>query len=195
MAADHVTDADWERLMCGEMGAAERDRTLAHVMSCTDCRTIHRSLLEVQREAAAMERPAPANAGTTYRVWTIAGSLAAAAAVVMAVLIPWPSAGPSAGDVTRSNPASAEVVVVAPAARSVLSSRRFSWQPVAGADTYEIRVNGEDGSRVWSVTVAENNATLPDGVALTPGAYYWQVTAQKQKATLAASPLIPFRVE
>jgi hypothetical protein len=66
----------------------------------------------------------------------------------------------------------------------------FRWSPVAGADSYVIRIVALTGNRVvWEsepLTVTETK--LPATVALEPEAHAWTVTARKGAEVLATSP-------
>ena len=66
----------------------------------------------------------------------------------------------------------------------------FRWSPVAGADSYVIRIVALTGNRVvWEsepLTVTETK--LPATVALEPEAHAWSVTARKGTEVLATSP-------
>jgi hypothetical protein len=76
----------------------------------------------------------------------------------------------------------------------VLSGRRFEWQPVATATAYELRVTTADGAGVWSTRVTTPSAELPESVVMRSGAYYWQVTALRDNAPIASSPMVALRV-
>jgi hypothetical protein len=195
-AGTHLSDEDWERLTCDELRGADRDRALAHIESCGDCATIHRSLLDLKTQATALQAgdavPAPAAGG--YR-WPLFGGLAAAAALVAAVLINLPDRAPlPADDAVRSGDALARIAVISPAVERGLIDRRFEWQPVAGASSYEIWVHTAEGGRVWSTRTSTNTAEIPADVPLSGGAYYWRVTAHRGEATIASSAMVPFMV-
>jgi hypothetical protein len=49
----------------------------------------------------------------------------------------------------------------------------LTWQPVAGATRYDVRIDkGTSDSKVYEVTVADTSCTVPAGV-LVPGVTYW----------------------
>ena len=192
---DHLSQDQWEHLTCDELSAADRDGALAHIESCGDCSTIHRSLLELRDGATAIEDTRPRdNAGLSYRRWTIAGGLATAAAIVFAVLVNQPARTTPGDEVTRSSETRAAIALVTPSPNSVLAGRRFEWQPVATATAYELRVTTADGAGVWSTRVTAPTIELPEGVVMRSGAYYWQVTALREDAAIASSPMVAFRV-
>ena len=193
-SGDHLSETQWERLTCDEMAADERDIALAHIMSCAECSTIHRSLIELRAGATEIEgtRPRP-NAGVSYRRWTIPGGLATAAAIVLAIWIYRSPQVPPTG-VTRSAREPGAVSAIAPLANQPLIDRRFSWQPVAGADSYELRVSTADGVRVFTSKRDETSAVLPAEIHLSAGSYYWQVVAFSGETTIATSPMMRFAV-
>ena len=64
----------------------------------------------------------------------------------------------------------------------------FRWSPVAGADSYRVKVSSAAGRVVWespALTVTE--AHLPGTVSLEPEAHVWQVTAMKGTDVLVTS--------
>ena len=72
----------------------------------------------------------------------------------------------------------------------------FRWSPVAGADTYVIRIVALTGSRVvWEsepLTVTETK--VPGTVSLEPEPHSWSVTARKGGEVLASSPTYKFTI-
>lgn len=191
---EHLSEAQWERLACDEMTAAERDTALVHILTCEECATIHRSVMQLREGARTIETvTASAPSGAYYRRWSIAGGLVTAAAIVAALLINRP-ARVDLNDVTRSGRAGAALIATSPQSGQPLVGRRFAWQAVAAADSYELRVTTQDGVRVFTSRRDETSAVLPDEIELTAGTYYWRVAALKGDAEIAASPLIPFRV-
>lgn len=194
-SGDHLSETQWERLACDEMPPAERDTSLAHILSCADCTAIHRSLMELRTGATEIEGLAPQPvAGSSQKRWAIVGGLAAAAALILTVLVDQPSRPSAGGEAARSDRPAGGVTVIAPGSGSVLADRHFAWQPVPGADSYELRVHTDDGGRVFTSRRDETSADLPADTQMPRGSYYWLVTAFKDGATIASSPLIPFRV-
>lgn len=195
-SGDHLSPEQWERLTCDELQGADRDRALAHIASCGDCTTIHRGLLELRSQATTLEAgdAVPAHAGGRYR-WPLVGGLAAAAALVAAVLINQPGRTTlPVDDALRSGDALARIAVITPAMERALTDRRFQWQPVATASTYEVWVHTAEGGRVWSTRTSAPSAEVPADVTLSSGAYYWRVTAHRGEATIASSAMIPFQI-
>lgn len=189
----HLTEPEWERLTCNEMTPAERDTALAHIISCAECSTIHRGLMQLREGAGEIEQARPREtSGTYYRRWMIPGGLATAAAILLALLINRPTRV-EPGTVTRSGTETAAITVLSPTANEPLIDRKFSWQGIAGATAYELRVTTQDGNRLFTSKRDETFAELPREIELVAGTYYWRVLAFKGDAEIAASPLIPFR--
>jgi hypothetical protein len=196
-ATTHVTETQWEQLACGELDAASRERALAHITSCAECREIHRSLLALATEAAQFDPNAMVVANpepSASRTWMYVTGLAAAAAIFAAILLP-NSRNTTIDDVTRSQAEGSAIGIRTPQSNARLDSRLFAWQPVANADAYEVIVNRADGGPIWTTRVSTAEVTVPDAITIGAGRYYWQVTALRQGAVVARSTLVPFRVE
>lgn len=197
-SAAHLNESQWEQIACGELDAASRERALAHITSCAECTEIHRSLLMLAKEAAQFDRSVPAaNApgGSASKKWMYLTGLAAAAAIFAAIVVmPLRPANRTIQDVTRSQTGSVAIQVTAPRVNATLENRRFAWEPVPNADSYQLVVNRNDGGAVWSVTVRDNETVMPGDLPVAPGEYYWQVKALSQDTAIGLSPLVPFRV-
>src|SRR5205807_10417408 len=57
--SEHPSEADWERLLCGELGDDERERVQAHVVRCAECVRGQKALEEVSRQARAFDPDVP----------------------------------------------------------------------------------------------------------------------------------------
>jgi hypothetical protein len=72
----------------------------------------------------------------------------------------------------------------------------FRWSPVAGADSYVIRIVALTGNRVvWEsepLTVTETR--VPATISLEPEVHSWSVTARKGTEVLATSPTYKFTI-
>lgn len=190
----HLTEAEWERLTCDEMTLAERDTALAHIMSCDECATIHRSLIQLRAGAQQIESPPSRSVGATRfsnRRWAMVGGLATAAAIVLALLINRPTRV-EPDNVMRSGAEVAALNVMSPRANEPLIDRKFSWEGVPGASAYELRISTQDGVRLFTSRRDETFAELPREIELQPGTYYWRVLAFNGTTEIAASQLIPF---
>jgi hypothetical protein len=194
----HLSEGQWEQLMCGELTEADRHDALGHIVSCSHCTRIHRSLLAISAEAAAFDEHVvgPGVVRPASRTWMYLGGLATAAAIVAAVVIDLrPARTGNAGEVIRSGAGTVAVELVAPLADAPLQERRLQWQPIATADAYEVRVNAADGGAVWQARVTTAEARLPREVSLAAGRYYWQVIAFREGVIQGTSAITAFRVE
>jgi hypothetical protein len=72
----------------------------------------------------------------------------------------------------------------------------FRWSPIAGADSYVIRIVALTGNRVvWeSEPLTATETKLPATVALEPEPHSWSVTARKGTEVLATSPTFKFTI-
>jgi hypothetical protein len=71
----------------------------------------------------------------------------------------------------------------------------FRWSPVAGADSYRVKINSAAGRVVWeSPALSAAEAHLPGTVSLEPEAHVWQVTAMKGADVLVTSAAGRFTV-
>lgn len=190
----HLSDRDWEQLACGDLDDVAKRAALSHVTSCETCSTIHRSLIALGQGSAVFdpqnESSAPAVAGFAWRRWAIGGGLAAAAVLMLAVFIDNPQRPRPAPAATRAESAG-EVTITKPLA---LPDRRVQWSAIANADSYEVRINDAAGAPAWNTRLTATEAELPATLALAPGTYYLQVSALRDGAIVASSPLITIRV-
>jgi hypothetical protein len=88
------------------------------------------------------------------------------------------------------------ILVLSPVGEvSTLSELR--WKPVAGVDSYEVRILTETGNLVWEGSAQETKAVLPDSIneALIQGpTYFWQVEAVTDKGESIKSQMVRFRI-
>jgi hypothetical protein len=72
----------------------------------------------------------------------------------------------------------------------------FRWSPVAGADTYVIRIVALTGNRVvWeSEPLTTTETKVPSTISLEPEVHSWSVTARKGSDVLATSPTYKFTI-
>lgn len=194
-ARGHLTDREWEQLACGELDDAARERAMTHILSCADCSTIHRAIIGVSEGARAFDPRAASGAAahrSSWRLWTLAGGLAAAAVIAIAVVVDSPVRPRPQPDATRNGSAGAIVTITTPL---VLPDRHVAWSEVAKADTYEVRLNDSTGAPAWSTRVTAAETELPAGVTLARGTYYLQVSAIREGVIVGTSALVPVRVE
>jgi len=198
----HVSDALWEKLACGELSADERTEVADHVTRCRLCQQIYRTTMQMRDGAPAFDPGAPkprtdgwGEGGRRPGRWSAhAWPYAAAAAIVLAaVLVPLMRPGVPEPEVTRTLSPAPTVVLTTPVGTVSSAPSMFQWQPVAGSQTYRIRVFSEQGVPLWtSADVAGTSVARPDSVPLPAGRYFWRVTARADGEILAESALTPF---
>jgi len=73
-------------------------------------------------------------------------------------------------------------------------STRFVWARLAAANSYELELLDDAGNILWTKTLQDTSAVLPDSVRLVRGrSYQWRVVALTEAGTVA-SALRPLRV-
>jgi hypothetical protein len=198
---DHVDEAVWERLACGELDAAEKAAVFDHATRCAVCARIHRALatLESDARAAGLDIPgsrpaAPSTTRTRTRLTWAIGGLAATAALAVAVLIPRPQPGP-VEDPLRSGRDRAPVPL-APVGALTSPPAAFRWEGVPGAKAYRVELTNADGDVLWSSTPRAPTSADWDGTrVLPPGKYYWRVVAEAEPPLPEiSSPFVSFQL-
>ena len=178
----HPDEAAWERVACGEMDPAERERTLDHIARCAECAQVWRALSQLRREARSFDAGMLRAEGSGRRAivvpWILSGLAAAAAVAAVSVMLmpaarppsPAPSEATRSGsDTNRPRPLSPIGLVVAPT--------EFRWEAVAGARAYRVRLF-RDEVLLWSSgETARTSLAWPASLQLQPGRYFWQVVA------------------
>ena len=148
-----------------DLPGEEQRQVELHLVSCTECRE---ELAEVRRLQRRRRRP-----------WMLALAPAAAAAVVLvAIALPRQATAPSG---VRAGP-SAElplgIVSPAPSAEVAPGPVTFTWRNAGPGATYTLTLQAADGRVVWTSTMADTVAVLPDSVAFSPGlTWFWTVDA------------------
>lgn len=82
--------------------------------------------------------------------------------------------------------------VIAPQGGQVVSRKglRFSWNPVPGAISYEVRVVTSEGDLVWEGRSEGTEMRVPDGLTLSSGKYFVMTSATLDSGrTRTASPV------
>lgn len=201
----HLGEDVFERLMVGELTAFERPGVLRHLEGCAECSRIHDALAELETGARMFDPGVPA-AGAAARTrpgrtaWI---GLAAAAALSVAVLLPWRSwlSTPveEPGDTVRATERHDGPVLAAPLGR-VEAASRLVWQPVAGARWCRAELFDADAEPLWKSPPTEESAVAwPVAVPSPPGHYYWRVVcaldrgAESVASTLERFELTPSR--
>jgi hypothetical protein len=171
-----------------EGSEADRLATLDHVMTCTDCRRDFDLLRTVERagaEAGAASRAAD------RRSWLMPAALAASLLVALGLgrqlLL-------QSYDTTRGGATGALVLVQPAAAMPAGQPVTFTWQPVAGANRYELELLDSTGAVAASAATADTSASPPALRALPPGEYRWWVSALLVDSRTIRSPLRTLRL-
>ena len=177
----------------GSLGAADRDKAMAHVADCARCRrtvsSVARALTDpaVSREVRATARP-------RLRLLTIASGLAAAA-IVAVVALPWRSADDPSTHRAPTITAAASPVLTAPVG-VVANARVLRWTGVAAADRYRVTLFDATGGVVYETQTSDTAAALPNSVLLERGrGYFWKVEARTSFNRWSASDLVEFSIQ
>lgn len=193
----HLEESEWERLACGEVSPAERERALEHVTRCSLCADLYRGLTQLTEEARLFDPGAPrASRAGRSPLWERApgwARWAAAAAAIAVGVLPWlPRKAPVSSPTTRAPAAPSSLVLLEPSG-TIGTLRQFRWRGVAEAETYRVRLFREDGLLLWtSGVLAVSAADWPETLDLPPGRYFWEVEAFRDGKSLARSELLPF---
>jgi|GEM_PF-2526119 len=206
-AAGHLSEVEWERLVCDELSTRERRRAFDHIVECPLCSDTYRALEELRSEAAAVDDGVPAPPSPTVAVvrarqmtWWGLGTLAAAAVVVMAVVLP--SSRPVVDErapLLRSADETAVATELEPSDQAVEWLRGedllLSWSAVGSPAPAAVEVLGGDGEPVWtSPETTATRVTWPGRLVPGPGRYYWRVVARDPSAGRVASDLVSFEL-
>ena len=178
-----------ERLAAAAVGSlAEPDVEVVadHLGECPDCAEEYRLALGLEEEGAApavVPRRARLARGTAW-----AGAVAAV--LLLALAAPTLLHRPPATDLRYRGPADARITTLEPEGVTPAPLRRFRWQPVPGADGYDVRLYGEDGGLVWRTETTVPEAAIPTDSKVGPGRYRWMVSARRGHQVVAESALI-----
>jgi hypothetical protein len=204
--APHVSEESWERLACGELSVEEREGVLDHTSKCTECATLLKALLLVERGARDLDpsvpvglTAAPARAGMRARGRKLLWSAVAAAAALAIVWLTLPSRKvlepfTPDGNVLRSAGESHRPVPKGPLDVLARVPESFSWEGSAAARAYQVELFDADGESIWqSGEVAGTSLPWPEQIRPEPGRYYWRVFAiLAERGERIASPLVSF---
>lgn len=150
------------------LSVADRESLEEHLATCAECRA---NVVETQELLAKVRRPRKAFYGI---------GLIAIAAAMLFMIKPLPRSADrvATAPLMRDVPTTAQIVAYGPTGDVNLRSVRFAWAPVATVMTYRLSVSGADATPVWSASVSDTLAVLPDSVHLQPGKrYYWVADA------------------
>lgn len=139
-----------------DLPAEEQSEVERHLASCAECRE---ELAEVRRLEDGRRRP-----------WRLAFLPVAAAAALLAIMLPGPGAPPSD---TRAGPAGDSGLEIASPGPVT-----FAWRSAGPGASYTFTLQQADGRVAWSTTAPDTVAVLPDSLRLPPGiTWYWVVDA------------------
>jgi hypothetical protein len=175
----------------GTAALSDRSRLEAHVASCLECRN---ELLTVSGVVRAERR---------RRRTVVAVPLGAAAAIALAAVgISSLGGGPGPGALTlRSEPSegTARFEVVTPGDGDTVNTQNLLivWrQAAAESPHYRFTLTDQDGTVLWSSSVADTSIIIPADIRLDAGqSYYWYVDALLDRGRTATSGISKFVVD
>lgn len=135
-----------------------------HLASCAECRD---ELAEVRRLQLGRRRQ-----------WVKVLVPAAAAAVLLAIALPRQAETPS--DIRAGPTAESPLAIVSPVPSDEIAPGpiTFTWRSAGPGASYSFTLQEADGRVVWTSTVADTVAVLPDSLAFSPGrTWFWLVDA------------------
>lgn len=194
MTPEHPTDDTWERLATGELAPDERERVMAHVMTCATCTRAWRVVRQIARAARDFDPGVPATAPNdasdrhvvglrrTRRALVIAGgaALAAAAALILGLRFGAPR---EAIDVDHAGVRGDRALAIELGA---LSPSELAWSAIPGAAHYRVEIFTFDGKPVLSRDTSTTTFTFAP--PLPAGEYRVQVEAWAGGSRIAVSP-------
>ncbi len=195
ISCERVTSEELlERYVAGALGADDRDRLERHILVCDRCQEEARLALALRRELAREGQQARGRPRTR---WIAAGIGTAAAAVLLAVVIPRAMLERD-GTEHRDVPAAEAVKPnpLAPIGRVPGRPSTFVWSRVAGADRYRVTVLSAGGDVLLETETADTALVAPEGVDLDLGAsFFWKVDARIGWDRWIKSEVVEFAIE
>jgi hypothetical protein len=188
----HLRDDVLAAYLDRTLSASARAAADAHLAECPTCRDELVAVTALARYTRRRSRAARVGAPLA----------AVAAAVLIAVFVPWrgPQHTPGVdGERLRKTTgvAGARLRAVAPVDGATLrpDSVRFTWHREAGDAAYHLTVSDESGSVQWTVDTSDSTIGMPASVRLKAGrSYYWYVDAIGGDGKTRATGLSQFRV-
>jgi anti-sigma factor RsiW len=181
----HPTELELAAYLDGSASAALRERIEAHLADCPECR----------HDVVAARSLRPRRRFSSRRV---VGALAAAAAVLLVAVtlvvrsgsnvVREPAMRGAASDTDR-------IAIFEPSGVAHGRSVRFTWARVPSALTYRLTVSRSDGASVWTRSVVDTSAFMPDSFVASGGQrYVWTVDALLSDGTERSSGLREFEL-
>jgi hypothetical protein len=148
--------------------------------------------ITIEQAGAETERPARTRIVPLFK-WRLAAPIALAASLLLVLAVGQKLTTRGGPDIERGTVDA--VTLLAPATEVDAGSPiTFAWQPVSGANRYELEVLDEQGTVVFAEATEQTSATLRDARSLVPGSSYrWWVRAAAG-AGERASPLRTLRI-
>ncbi len=162
----HLTPEALAGYLDNDLSPDERQQLELHLAACVECRA---ELAEVRGLELRRRR----------RRWIpVLAPLAAAAAVVLAFALPGRDAPPSSLRTVPTGDSPLGIVAPAPSAEVAPESLVFVWRSAGPAASYTFTLQEDDGRVVWTSTLTDTSAAVPDSVRLAPGrTWFWLVDA------------------
>lgn len=178
----HLSDTQLAAFLDRGLAPVARRHVEEHLAGCPECRA---HIVAAGDLLAHDRRP---------RRSLLVGSLVAAAALLLAVGLTARSGQRGIRQpVVRAAGTDARLVAYGPMGETSSRAIRFVWGRAPDAVTYRLSVTRADGVAVWSRSVADTVAVLPDSVALGPGqSYFWVADALLRDGTTRSTGLRAF---
>jgi hypothetical protein len=180
----------------GELPSRETEEIVDHLSTCRACAQAWRLAVDLGRHAPPATVPVAAEAASYWTLARLAPAFVGSFVLIVAgtlVFQVWRGAdpAPTSDSPTRQFIEPSELVeIVGPDGAVTETSNQFRWEPVPGAEIYQVRVYAEDGTLVWtSEDLTEPSVAWPESVTLGTDTYYWGVTALRDGEIVAESGL------
>lgn len=195
ISCERVTSEELlERYVAGALGADDRDLLERHLLACDRCQEEARLALALSRELAR-EGQQPRRRPRTR--WIAAGIGTAAAAVLLAVVIPRAMLERDGAE-HRDVPAAeaAKPTPLAPIGTVEGRPSRFVWSRVAGADRYRVTLLSAAGDVLLETETPDTALAALKGADLDPGAsFFWKVDARIGWDRWVKSEVVEFAIQ
>jgi hypothetical protein len=164
----HMNDLEIASYLDRGLSDADRARIEDHMVDCSECR---HNVAEAQQLVATLRRP-------RRHVFAVGGLIAVAAAALIVVAPQLKRSGQPLDLVTRDEIASSALEVYEPTGDVLRRPANFVWGSARDAVSYRITLSSAEGTTMWSASVPDTTAALPDSVTLRAGTkYVWFVDA------------------
>jgi len=219
VVSDHVSEDAWEALACGELDTTARAQALDHITACGECDRIYRVLSELHAGALEFDPKAPAIGPTGVaaandesrrpgEIRSIESSpaaprpafagrrfawigLAAAAALVVAIVLPRPELATTTGESTATSSSRLNVrsgghtaathdepIALSPVGKIGSPAPMIRWTPVDDVESYTVEILDESGVLLWvSEPTLETETPWPT-LDESPARFSWRVRAR-----------------